>query len=237
MAKKNTEITVNEEMIQHINDAVADCGCDYPSIKAFALALDVPVTRLNNIAKTAVPGQVYDPSVVNWDALNEFFQKKIKDGKYANMVELVNAAQAKDEYLASMTSRHAGMATGANLIDVDGGKMPKRKSSKFEMGNENESLICFKKDAGVYKMVYQTAGYTAIRPVGPDGEFCMELVRVVSNGTLNTKCVPPTEMEAAIQDRFSGEYQARHLYDTDVVGMEHPEQSAIGENPVEGDAQ
>lgn len=237
MAKKNTEITVNEEMIQHINDAVADCGCDYPSIKAFALALDVPVTRLNNIAKTAVPGQVYDPSVVNWDALNEFFQKKIKDGKYANMVELVVAAQGKDEYLATAGSRHTGLATGANLIDVDGGKMPKRKSSKFEMGGENESLICFKKDAGVYKMVYQTAGYTAIRPVGPDGEFCMELVRVVSNGTLNTKCVPPTEMDAAIQDRFSGEYQARHLYDTDVVGMEHPEQPAIGEAPVEGDAQ
>lgn len=220
MSKK--EITVNEAMQQHVLDAVKDCGIETPSVKAFALALNLPVTRLNNIAKTPVPGQVWDPSIVNWDALNEFFQKKITEGKVESMTALVEAAKEKEEYLATAGTRHTGVSTGANLIDVDGGKMPARKSAKFEMGGEQESYICFKKDAGVYRIVYQTAGYTAIRPVGPDGNFCMELVRVVSNGTLNTKCVPPTELEAAIKDRFSGEYQARHINDLDVVGMEHP---------------
>lgn len=234
MSKK--EITVNEAMQQNVLDAANDLGIEIPSIKAFALALNLPVTRLNNIAKTPVPGQMYDPSVTNWDALNEFFQKKITEGKVESMTALLEVAKEKEEYLATAGTRHTGVSTGANLIDVDGGKMPKRKSEKFEMGSEKESYICFKKDAGVYKMVYQTAGYTAIRPVGPDGNFCMELVRVVSNGTLNTKCVPPTEMDAAIKDRFSGEYQARHINDMDVVGMEHPAQEET-KVPVEGDAQ
>lgn len=225
MAKK--EITVDENMMQHVLDAVKDCGIETPSIKAFALALNIPVTRLNNIAKTPIAGQVWDPSITNWDALNEFFQKKITEGKVENMVALVESAKEKDEYLATASVRHTGVSTGANLVDVDGGKMPARKSAKFEMGGEQESLICFKKDAGVYKMVYQTAGYTAIRPVGPDGNFSMELVRVVSNATLNTKCVPPTEMDKAIEERFSGVYQERHINDKDVVGMEHPEQPAI----------
>ena len=90
--------------------------------------------------------------------------------------------------------------------DVDGGKMPKRKAAMFDMGSEQESLICFKHDAGVYKMVYQTLGYTAIRQVNEDGSFAKEEIRVVSNSTLNTKCVPPTVMAQAIADRFSGAY-------------------------------
>ena len=108
----------------------------------------------------------------------------------------------------------ARVATGSNLIDVDGGKMPKRKSVMFEMGNEQESLICFKHDAGVYKMVYQTTGYTAIREVNEDGTFAKEEIRVVSNSTLNTKCVPPTVLTQAIADRFSGAYAEQTATET-----------------------
>ena len=192
---------------KHILDVIRDVnGGEEISLKAFALALDIPATRLYAIAKRPIIGQVYDPNAKNWDAINEFLANKVTaaDATITSLEELVAVAVEKEKWMAENTT--ARVATGSNLIDVDGGKMPKRKAAMFEMGSEQESLICFKHDAGVYKMVYQTLGYTAIRQVNEDGTFAKEEIRVVSNSTLNTKCVPPIVMAQAIADRFSGAY-------------------------------
>lgn len=210
MSKKNEnaipEVETAVEM-KHILDVIRDVnGGEEVSLKAFALALDIPATRLYAIAKRPIIGQVYDPNAKNWDAINEFLTNKVTaaDAVITSLEELVAVAVEKEKWMSENTT--ARVATGSNLIDVDGGKMPKRKAAMFEMGSEQESLICFKHDAGVYKMVYQTLGYTAIRQVNEDGTFAKEEIRVVSNSTLNTKCVPPTVMAQAIADRFSGAY-------------------------------
>lgn len=192
---------------KHILDVIREVnGGEEISLKAFALALDIPATRLYAIAKRPIIGQVYDPNAKNWDAINEFLTNKVTaaDATITSLDELVLVAAEKEKWMAENASTR--VATGSNLIDVDGGKMPKRKAAMFDMGSEQESLICFKHDAGVYKMVYQTLGYTAIRQVNEDGTFAKEEIRVVSNSTLNTKCVPPTIMAQAIADRFSGAY-------------------------------
>lgn len=192
---------------KHILGVIRDVnGGEEVSLKAFALALDIPATRLYAIAKRPIIGQVYDPNAKNWDAINEFLTNKVTaaDATITSLEELVLVAAEKEKWMAENAT--ARVATGSNLIDVDGGKMPKRKAAMFDMGSEQESLICFKHDAGVYKMVYQTLGYTAIRQVNEDGTFAKEEIRVVSNSTLNTKCVPPTVMAQAIADRFSGAY-------------------------------
>lgn len=192
---------------KHILGVIRDVnGGEEISLKAFALALDIPATRLYAIAKRPIIGQVYDPNAKNWDAINEFLTNKVTaaDATITSLDELVLVAAEKEKWMAENASTR--VATGSNLIDVDGGKMPKRKAAMFDMGSEQESLICFKHDAGVYKMVYQTLGYTAIRQVNEDGTFAKEEIRVVSNSTLNTKCVPPTIMAQAIADRFSGAY-------------------------------
>lgn len=192
---------------KHILDVIRDVnGGEEVSLKAFALALDIPATRLYAIAKRPIIGQVYDPNAKNWDAINEFLTNKVTaaDATITSLDELVLVAAEKEKWMAENASTR--VATGSNLIDVDGGKMPKRKAAMFDMGSEQESLICFKHDAGVYKMVYQTLGYTAIRQVNEDGTFAKEEIRVVSNSTLNTKCVPPTIMAQSIADRFSGAY-------------------------------
>ena len=192
---------------KHILDVIREVnGGEEISLKAFALALDIPATRLYAIAKRPIIGQVYDPNAKNWDAINEFLTNKVTaaDATITSLDELVLVAAEKEKWMAENASTR--VATGSNLIDVDGGKMPKRKAAMFDMGSEQESLICFKHDAGVYKMVYQTLGYTAIRQVNEDGTFAKEEIRVVSNSTLNTKCVPPTVMAQAIADRFSGAY-------------------------------
>lgn len=205
---------------KHILDVIRDVnGGEEISLKAFALALDIPATRLYAIAKRPIIGQVYDPNAKNWDAINEFLTNKVTaaDATITSLEELVTVAVEKEKWMAENAT--ARVATGNNLIDVDGGKMPKRKAAMFDMGSEQESLICFKHDAGVYKMVYQTLGYTAIRQVNEDGTFAKEEIRVVSNSTLNTKCVPPTVMAQAIADRFSGAYTEQTATESENVSQ------------------
>lgn len=223
MSKKNEnaipEVETAVEM-KHILDVIRDVnGGEEVSLKAFALALDIPATRLYAIAKRPIIGQVYDPNAKNWDAINEFLTNKVTaaDATITSLEELVTVAVEKEKWMAENAT--ARVATGSNLIDVDGGKMPKRKAAMFEMGSEQESLICFKHDAGVYKMVYQTLGYTAIRQVNEDGTFAKEEIRVVSNSTLNTKCVPPTIMAQAIADRFSGAYTEQTATESENVSQ------------------
>lgn len=206
--------------MKHILDVIRDVNAgEEVSLKAFALALDIPATRLYAIAKRPIIGQVYDPNAKNWDAINEFLTNKVTaaDATITSLEELVLVAVEKEKWMAENAS--ARVATGSNLIDVDGGKMPKRKAAMFDMGSEQESLICFKHDAGVYKMVYQTLGYTAIRQVNEDGTFAKEEIRVVSNSTLNTKCVPPTSMAQAIADRFSGAYTEQTATESENVSQ------------------
>ena len=223
MSKKNEnaipEVETAVEM-KHILDVIRDVnGGEEVSLKAFALALDIPATRLYAIAKRPIIGQVYDPNAKNWDAINEFLSNKVTaaDAIITSLEELVTVAVEKEKWMAENAT--ARVATGSNLIDVDGGKMPKRKAAMFDMGSEQESLICFKHDAGVYKMVYQTLGYTAIRQVNEDGTFAKEEIRVVSNSTLNTKCVPPTSMAQAIADRFSGAYTEQTATESENVSQ------------------
>ena len=229
MSKKNiNENTVAEVATMHILDAVREFnGGEEISLKAFALALDIPATRLYAIAKRPIVGQVYDPNAKNWDAINEFLTAKVSapDAAITSIEELVKVAAEKEKWMAENAS--ARVATGSNLIDVDGGKMPKRKSAMFEMGNEQESLLCFKHDAGVYKMVYQTLGYTAIRQVNKDGSFAKEEIRVISNATLNTKCVPPTTMKQAIDDRFSGAYAEQTATESENANQNGDEPTAV----------
>lgn len=232
MSKKNiNENTAAEVATMHILDAIREFnGGEEISLKAFALALDIPATRLYAIAKRPIIGQVYDPNAKNWDAISEFLTNKVTaaDATITSLEELVAVAVEKEKWMAENAT--ARVATGSNLIDVDGGKMPKRKAAMFEMGGEQESLICFKHDAGVYKMVYQTLGYTAIRQVNEDGTFAKEEIRVVSNSTLNTKCVPPTIMAQAIADRFSGAYAEQTATES-----ENANQTADDAEPVDAE--
>lgn len=195
----------------HILDAVKNCGGETPTMRAIAMAVDCAPTKLYSLGKKPVPGQVYDPSVTNWDAINAFLGTKIvepeQDG-FHSMEDIVNAAYEMEQVIKSQDGRR-GTGTGNNLIEVDGEKIPARKSAKFEMGSEQESFICLKKDANVYKIVYQTMSHTILRPVNEAGEFVSNELRAVSNLTLNTKCIPPVRMDAAIQERFSGEYAAK----------------------------
>ena len=120
---------------------------------------------------------------------------------------MIDAALAIDVELKERDGRRSGNRGGASTIqkiEVDGKEIPVRKYKNFEM-SEN-MYVCLRKDANVYKIVLQTLSHTCLRPVGPDGEFCSETVKVISNSMLNMKGAGPAAIEDAIAKRFSGEY-------------------------------
>ena len=86
MSKKNT---VNGVATMNIMDAVREfTGGAEISMKAFALALDIPANRLYAIAKRPIVRQVYDPNANNWDSISEFLTARVSapDATIASVV-------------------------------------------------------------------------------------------------------------------------------------------------------
>ena len=179
-----------------------------PTLKAIAEVFGVPSQRIYSVAKQPKEGVVYDAKVYNWEAIERFITRRLDADKgLATLEDVIAAALVIDEELKERDGRRSGNRQGAATIQkitVDGKEIPVRKYSNFEM--DADMLVCLRKDANVYKIVLQTLSHTCLRPVGPDGEFCSETVKVISNGMLNMKGAGPSAIEDAIAKRFSGEY-------------------------------
>ena len=177
-----------------------------PTLKAIAEVFGLPAQRIYSVAKQPKEGEVYDAKVYNWDAIERFITRRLTD-ELPDMEAVIDAALAIDVELKERDGRRSGNRGGASIIQkitVDGKEIPVRKYKNFEM-SEN-MYVCLRKDANVYKIVLQTLSHTCLRPVGPDGEFCSETVKVISNSMLNMKGAGPASVEDAIAKRFSGEY-------------------------------
>lgn len=177
-----------------------------PTLKAIAEVFGLPAQRIYSVAKQPKEGEVYDAKVYNWDAIERFITRRLTD-ELPDLEAVIDAALAIDVELKERDGRRSGNRGGASTIqkiEVDGKEIPVRKYKNFEM-SEN-MYVCLRKDANVYKIVLQTLSHTCLRPVGPDGEFCSETVKVISNSMLNMKGAGPAAIEDAIAKRFSGEY-------------------------------
>ena len=179
-----------------------------PSLKAIALALGLPGDRLYGVAKTPKEGEVYNAKVYNWDAIERFVTKRLNADKgVGTLPELIEKAQEIDEELKNKDGRRiAGALPASKLptIEVEGKQVPTRKFKMFEMDHDPAPIdfphpaqipvILLKGDKHVYGFVYQTAAFTVLQPVGADGAFCSEVIRVVSNATLNGIGYGPTAL-------------------------------------------
>ena len=177
-----------------------------PTLKAIAEVFGLPAQRIYSVAKQPKEGEVYDAKVYNWDAIERFITRRLTD-ELPDLEAVIDAALAIDVELKERDGRRSGNRGGASTIhkiEVDGKEIPVRKYKNFEMSED--MYVCLRKDANVYKIVLQTLSHTCLRPVGPDGEFCSETVKVISNSMLNMKGAGPAAIEDAIAKRFSGEY-------------------------------
>nr|DAT41507.1 MAG TPA: excisionase [Caudoviricetes sp.] len=176
-----------------------------PTLKAIAEVFNVPSQRIYSVAKQPKEGEVYDAKVYNWDAIERFITRRLND-ELPDLDAVIDAALAVDVELKERDGRRSGNRGTPTVqkITVDGKEIPVRKYKNFEM--DEDVYVCLRKDANVYKIVLQTLSHTCLRPVGPDGEFCSETVKVISNSMLNMKGAGPASVEDAIAKRFSGEY-------------------------------
>lgn len=176
-----------------------------PTLKAIAEVFNVPSQRIYSVAKQPKEGEVYDAKVYNWDAIERFITRRLND-ELPDLDAVIDAALAVDVELKERDGRRSGNRGTPTVqkITVDGKEIPVRKYKNFEMSED--VYVCLRKDANVYKIVLQTLSHTCLRPVGPDGEFCSETVKVISNSMLNMKGAGPASVEDAIAKRFSGEY-------------------------------
>ena len=176
-----------------------------PTLKAIAEVFNVPSQRIYSVAKQPKEGEVYDAKVYNWDAIERFITRRLND-ELPDLDAVIDAALAVDVELKERDERRSSNrgTPVVQKITVDGKEIPVRKYKNFEM--DEGVYVCLRKDANVYKIVLQTLSHTCLRPVGPDGEFCSETVKVISNSMLNMKGAGPASVEDAIAKRFSGEY-------------------------------
>ena len=176
-----------------------------PTLKAIAEVFNVPSQRIYSVAKQPKEGEVYDAKVYNWDAIERFITRRLND-ELPDLDAVIDAALAVDVELKERDGRRSSNrgTPVVQKITVDGKEIPVRKYKNFEM--DEGVYVCLRKDANVYKIVLQTLSHTCLRPVGPDGEFCSETVKVISNSMLNMKGAGPASIDEAIQKRFSGEY-------------------------------
>lgn len=189
-----------------------------PSLKAIAAVFELPPNRIYSVAKQPKEGEVYSAKVYNWDAIERFIVRRLSlDYTPNTLEEVVELALEEDEKFKEIDGRRAS-TRGSNYgkkIEVDGKMVPVRRFSNHEMvnadGEVTNPLVVLKKDPLVYKIVMQTRSHTVLVPVSNlEGEVASDLVRVVSNSTLNGKGFAATGTAQGIESRFSGEYLEKY---------------------------
>lgn len=205
-----------DKAVQYTNNIepiMAELGM--PSLKAFAGVFELNPVRLYSVAKQPKEGVVYDAKVFNWDAIERFINRRLDADKgLATLQDVVKQALVIEEELKKNDGRRSGNRGEGSAwnakIEVDGKMIAKRRFESFEM-SANQPIV-LKKDPEVYTIVLQTASHTVLRPLaeaiveGKQPVFKGNDVKVISNGMLNFKGIGPSGLEAAVQERFSGEY-------------------------------
>lgn len=177
------------------------------TLKAIAEVLGVPSQRIYSVAKQPQEGVVYDAKVYNWGAIERFVTRRLDPEKgLATIEDVIDAALIVDAELKEKDGRRsANKGSIVEKITVDGKEVPVRKYKNFDM--ETNVPVCLRKDPYVYKIVLQTLTHTVMRPIGADGEFCSETVKVISNSMLNMRGIGPSAIEDAMTKRWNGEFE------------------------------
>ena len=191
---------MTEVKIVTIEDVMEEKG--QPSLKALAMIHGLNPVRLYAVAKTPKEGVLYDPKVYNWDAVGKFIARRFDEGegKFQSFEQVIDAALAADAELQLQDGRKS-RGSKVEKIELGDRTIPVRKWPSFEM--EAGLNIVMRDDPQVYKIVYQTISHTVLVPVDAEGNVATSEVIVKSNGMLNFKGIPPTELEKAIAERYA----------------------------------
>lgn len=182
-----------------------------PTLKAIAAVFELQAVRLYSVAKQPKEGVAYDPHVYNWDAIERFVTRRLDAEKGLGTLEAVIAKALEIDKVLKETDGRRGANRGEGdawnaKVEVDGVMVAKRRFKNFEQ--EAGLPVVLKQDPEVYAIVLQTATHTVMRPLNSEklDDFKGNDVKVISNGMMNVKGMPPSKLEAAVKERFSGEF-------------------------------
>lgn len=182
-----------------------------PTLKAIAAVFELQAVRLYSVAKQPKEGVAYDPHVYNWDAIERFVTRRLDAEKGLGTLEAVIAKALEIDKVLKETDGRRGANRGEGdawnaKVEVDGVMVAKRRFKNFEQ--EAGLPVVLKQDPEVYAIVLQTATHTVMRPLNSEklDDFKGNDVKVISNGMMNIKGMPPSKLEAAVKERFSGEF-------------------------------
>lgn len=182
-----------------------------PTLKAIAGVFELQAVRLYSVAKQPKEGVAYDPHVYNWDAIERFVTRRLDAEKGLGTLEAVIAKALEIDKVLKETDGRRGANRGEGeawnaKVEVDGVMVAKRRFKNFEQ--EAGLPVVLKQDPEVYAIVLQTATHTVMRPLNSEklDDFKGNDVKVISNGMMNMKGMPPSKLEAAVKERFSGEF-------------------------------
>lgn len=198
-----------EEYTNNIEPLMQTMGT--PTLKAIAGVFELQAVRLYSVAKQPKEGVAYDPHVYNWDAIERFVTRRLDAEKGLGTLEAVIAKALEIDKVLKETDGRRGANRGEGeawnaKVEVDGVMVAKRRFKNFEQ--EAGLPVVLKQDPEVYAIVLQTATHTVMRPLNSEklDDFKGNDVKVISNGMMNMKGMPPSKLEAAVKERFSGEF-------------------------------
>lgn len=198
-----------EEYTNNIEPLMQKMGT--PTLKAIAGVFELQAVRLYSVAKQPKEGVAYDPHVYNWDAIERFVTRRLDAEKGLGTLEAVIAKALEIDKVLKETDGRRGANRGEGeawnaKVEVDGVMVAKRRFKNFEQ--EAGLPVVLKQDPEVYAIVLQTATHTVMRPLNSEklDDFKGNDVKVISNGMMNMKGMPPSKLEAAVKERFSGEF-------------------------------
>lgn len=204
MSKKET----TTEFTNRIEGLMVEMGT--PTLKAIAGVFELNPVRLYSVAKQPKEGVMYDPKVYNWDAIERFIERRLDADKgLATLEDVITKALEIDEELKKTDGRRRSAGSKVGKIEVDGKMIPQRRYESFEMSAGQP--VALRKDPEVYAIILQTESHTVLRPINSKDltDFKGNEIKVISNCMLNMKGVGPSGLEAAVEERLSGEYAAK----------------------------
>ena len=181
-------------MENQVKAVMAEMGIE-PSLKAIAAALNVPQQRIYSVAKQAKAGEVYDPRVYNWDAIDRFILRRLDPDTLPTVQAVIEKAVELDKEFQTKDGRRAPRATTkAGISMADGTVMPARK---VELAVGDRVMLKGETQPKVYGVAMLTDTHAVLALENSTVLACY------SNWTMNQKLIPPARVDEVLAERLA----------------------------------
>lgn len=147
-----------------------------PTLKQLATVLDVQIERIRNVAKKPIVGQAYDPTAINWDAVDTFVKNRLERTGYETLEEVYAAALEVEVVTVSR-----GTGSKIEALDIEGSETTPSRKCELVAGD----TIIEKKTGAEYLVDYVNATIVVFKPFSIEGKETLS--HAIGNRVFNNK--------------------------------------------------